>query len=56
MRFMTQQASGSESAEQLIDAFRVIANDSVSLLCSSRLILFFFVNSLQILAFYVYTL
>ncbi|VDK22766.1 unnamed protein product [Taenia asiatica] len=27
MRFMTQQASGSESAEQLIDSFRVLANE-----------------------------
>ncbi|KAM7535867.1 hypothetical protein Aperf_G00000101008 [Anoplocephala perfoliata] len=27
MRFMTQQASGSESAEQLIDSFRILANE-----------------------------
>ncbi|VDD80990.1 unnamed protein product [Mesocestoides corti] len=27
MRFMTKQASGSESAEQLIDSFRVLANE-----------------------------
>lgn len=31
MRFMTQQASGSESAEQLIDSFRILANEQVSL-------------------------
>ena len=30
MRFMTQQAAGSESAEQLIDSFRVLANEQVS--------------------------
>ncbi|KAL5968598.1 Alpha-actinin sarcomeric [Taenia solium] len=29
MRFMTQQASGSESAEQLIDSFRVLANEQM---------------------------
>ncbi len=31
MRFMTQQASGSETAEQLIDAFRTLANEQVGL-------------------------
>ncbi len=29
MRFMSQQASGSEPAEQLIDAFRTLANEQV---------------------------
>ncbi|KAM3173908.1 hypothetical protein ACTXT7_011636 [Hymenolepis weldensis] len=38
MRFMTQQASDSESAEQLIDSFRVLANEQKYVAHSANLI------------------
>ncbi len=41
MRFMTRQASGSETTEQLVDSFRVIAHDSVSRSLSFSLSCFF---------------